>query len=185
MAHVSFPQNGCSIHAPFYLKSKSHYWLYESQLLLVAMTIGIVLIGLIILKVEHALVIALCIGLVDLLPYIGSGTVFLPWIIYSAMTGNLSLAIGLGILYIVVLIQRQISEPKVLSKSIGLNPLATLVALFVGLKWFGFLGLVIGPASLVVWQAFRNAGVFRDIYEYIRYGMQNKRDLQPEGLFNE
>lgn len=144
----------------------------KAQLLLVAMTIGIVLIGLIILKVEHALVIALCIGFVDLLPYIGSGTVFLPWIIYSAMTGNLSLAIGLGILYIVVLIQRQISEPKVLSKSIGLNPLATLVALFVGLKWFGFLGLVIGPASLVVWQAFRNAGVFRDIFEYIRYGMQ-------------
>lgn len=144
----------------------------KAQLLLVAMTIGIVLIGLIILKVEHAIVIALCIGLVDLLPYIGSGTVFLPWIIYSAMTGNLSLAIGLGILYIVVLIQRQISEPKVLSKSIGLNPLATLVALFVGLKWFGFLGLALGPASLVVWQAFRNAGVFSEIYQYIRYGMQ-------------
>lgn len=144
----------------------------KAQLLLVAMTIGLVIIGLIILKVEHALVIALCIGFVDLLPYIGSGTVFLPWIIYSVMTGNLSLAIGLGILYIVVLIQRQISEPKVLSKSIGLNPLATLVALFVGLKWLGFLGLVIGPASLVVWQAFRNAGVFRDIYQYIRYGIQ-------------
>ncbi|MGX7380931.1 sporulation integral membrane protein YtvI [Bacillus sp. ESY92] len=144
----------------------------KAQLLLVAMTIGIVLIGLFILKVEHAIVIAICIGLVDLLPYIGSGTVFLPWIIYSAMTGNLSLAIGLGILYIVVLIQRQISEPKVLSKSIGLNPLATLVALFVGLKCFGFLGLALGPASLVVWQAFRNAGVFRDLYQYIRYGAQ-------------
>ncbi|MDM5299054.1 sporulation integral membrane protein YtvI [Bacillus pumilus] len=144
----------------------------KAQLLLVAMTIVIVFIGLIILKVKHALVISLCIGLVDLLPYIGSGTVFLPWIIYSAVTGHLSLAIGLGILYIVVLIQRQISEPKVLSKSIGLNPLATLVALFVGLKWLGFLGLVVGPAALVIWQAFRNAGVFRDIHQYILHGAQ-------------
>ncbi|WP_353854970.1 sporulation integral membrane protein YtvI [Bacillus sp. Bos-x628] len=144
----------------------------KAQLLLVAMTIGIVLIGLFILKVKHALIIALCIGLVDLLPYIGSGTVFLPWIIYSVITGNLSLAIGLGILYIVVLIQRQISEPKVLSNSIGLNPLATLVSLFVGLKLFGFLGLVLGPASLVVWQAFHHAGVFRDIHHFIMHGIQ-------------
>ncbi|MFS0654602.1 sporulation integral membrane protein YtvI [Bacillus sp. 179-C3.3 HS] len=146
----------------------------KAQLLLVAMTIGIVFIGLIILKVEHAFVVSLSIGLVDLLPYIGSGTIFLPWIIYSAVTGKLSLAIGLGILYIVVLIQRQISEPKVLSKSIGLHPLATLIALFVGLKWLGFLGLMVGPAVLVIWQAFRNAGVFRDIYQYIIHGAQKE-----------
>ncbi|MGE6628912.1 sporulation integral membrane protein YtvI [Bacillus sp. NPDC077027] len=142
----------------------------KAQLLLVSITIGIVFIGLLLLKVEHALVISLLIGFVDLMPYIGSGIVLLPWLIYAAMTGNLSFAIGLGILYIVVLLQRQLTEPKVLSKSIGLNPLATLVALFVGLKMFGFLGLVLGPTFLVLWQAFSHAGVIHDIRTYIMNG---------------
>ncbi len=87
------------------------------------------------------------IGLVDLLPYLGAGSVFVPWIMYLAIAGQLPQSIGLGVLYIVVLIQRQLTEPKILSKSIGLDPLATLIALFAGFKLFGILGLVAGPAA--------------------------------------
>lgn len=83
------------------------------------------------------------------------------------MTGNLPLAIGLTVLYSVILIVRQIMEPKVLASSVGLDPLAALFGMFVGLKLFGFLGLIIGPVSLVILDAFRRANVFRDLRNYI------------------
>ncbi|WP_144473172.1 AI-2E family transporter, partial [Bacillus safensis] len=73
---------------------------------LISITLVIVLVGLLILRVNYAITIALILGLLDLLPYLGTGTVFVPWIIYEAVTGNFGLAVGLGILYTVVIVQR-------------------------------------------------------------------------------
>jgi sporulation integral membrane protein YtvI len=146
---------------------KALFGFLRAQATLISITTVIVLIGLLILRVEYAITIALIIGLVDILPYLGTGLVFVPWIVYSAVSGNTSFAIGLGILYLIVLIQRQVMEPKILSSSIGLDPLATLIALFVGFKVFGFLGLIIGPVVLVIIKTLHSANVFNDIWTYI------------------
>lgn len=140
----------------------------KAQLTLISMTAVIVLIGLFILRVDYAITIAIIIGLVDLLPYLGTGAIFVPWMIYSFLTGNYALTIGLSILYGVVVIQRQVMEPKVLSSNIGLDPLATLIALFVGFQLFGFIGLIIGPVLLVVLKTLYQANVFKDIWGYIK-----------------
>ncbi|MBB5324510.1 sporulation integral membrane protein YtvI [Anoxybacillus tepidamans] len=139
----------------------------KAQATLISITTVIVLIGLLILRVDYAITIALIIGIVDILPYLGTGIVFVPWIIYAAVSGDVPFAIGLGILYIVVLVQRQIMEPKVLSSSIGLDPLATLISLFVGFKLLGFLGLIAGPVLLVIIRALHSANVFHDLWNFI------------------
>ncbi|HZG60799.1 MAG TPA: sporulation integral membrane protein YtvI [Anoxybacillus sp.] len=139
----------------------------KAQATLISITTVIVLIGLLLLGVDYAITIALIIGIVDILPYLGTGAVFVPWIIYSAVSGDIPFAIGLGVLYIVVLVQRQIMEPKVLSSTIGLDPLATLIALFVGFKLIGFLGLIVGPVVLVIIRALHSANVFRDLWQFI------------------
>ena len=139
----------------------------KAQLTLISMTAVIVLVGLLILRVDYAITIAIIIGLVDLLPYLGTGAIFVPWMIYSFLTGNYGLTIGLSILYGIVVIQRQVMEPKVLSSNIGLDPLATLIALFVGFQVFGFIGLIIGPVLLVVLKTLYHANVFKDIWRYI------------------
>lgn len=139
----------------------------KAQATLISITTVIVLIGLLILRVDYAITIALIIGFVDILPYLGTGIVFVPWIIYAAVSGDIPFAIGLGVLYIVVLVQRQIMEPKVLSSSIGLDPLATLIALFVGFKLLGFLGLIAGPVILVIIRTLHSANVFHDIWRFI------------------
>ncbi|MED4800509.1 sporulation integral membrane protein YtvI [Bacillus atrophaeus] len=144
----------------------------KAQAALVFLTMIIVCIGLFILKVEHPATIAFLIGLVDLLPYLGTGSVFVPWILYLSITGQLPLAIGIGILYLVVLIQRQLTEPKLLSKSIGIDPLATLIALFAGFKLFGFLGLIAGPAILVFIQALLTTGALKEVWSYITAGQK-------------
>ncbi|MFM1654254.1 sporulation integral membrane protein YtvI [Brevibacillus sp. B_LB10_24] len=140
----------------------------RAQLTIISLTAAIVIIGLLIMRVPYAITIGLLTGLVDLLPYLGTGTVFIPWIIYLFFKGQYGLVIGLAIIYAVVVIFRQIIEPKVLADSVGLDPLLTLIALFVGLKLFGFLGLIIGPVSLVVINALIRANVFQDIWGYIK-----------------
>lgn len=142
----------------------------KAQITLISLTAAIVIIGLLILDVNYAITIGLITGLVDLLPYLGTGTVFVPWIIYLFFKGNYSLVIGLSILYGVVLIFRQVIEPKVVAENVGLDPLLTLVALFVGLQLFGFLGLIIGPVALVLINALVKADVFSDVWRYIKSG---------------
>ena len=139
----------------------------RAQLTLISMTTLIVLIGSLILRIEFAITIALITGFVDLLPYLGTGLVFVPWIIYALMTGNLSLALGLAILYTVVIVQRQLMEPKILSSSIGLDPLATLVAIFVGFKILGFLGLILGPIVLVIIRTLYKLHILHDVWDFI------------------
>lgn len=139
----------------------------KAQLTLITITAVIVTIGLLILRVKYAITIGLITGLVDLLPYLGTGAVFIPWIIYLFVTGNYGLVIGLSILYAVVVVQRQIMEPKILATNVGLDPLVALIALFAGLQLFGFLGLIIGPVVVVVFNALQRAGVFRDVWGYI------------------
>jgi len=140
----------------------------KAQLTLISFTTVIILIGLLILRVDYAITIALLTGIVDILPYLGTGAVFVPWVIYEAVSGDVGLAIGLGILYIVVLVQRQVMEPKVLSSNIGIDPLATLVALFAGFKLIGFLGLIIGPVTLVIINTLYRAHVFHDLWAFIK-----------------
>lgn len=141
----------------------------RAQLTLITITAILVLVGLSILGVKYALTIALIIGVVDLLPYLGVGSVLIPWSLYSFFFGgDTKLAVGLLILYGVVLVVRQLLEPKLVSSNVGLDPLTTLIALFVGLNLFGFFGLIIGPVSVVVVIALYRAHVFRDLWRFIK-----------------
>lgn len=147
---------------------KALFGFIKAQLTLISITTVIILIGLLILRVDYAITIALLTGIVDIIPYLGTGAVFVPWIIYELISGDVGLAIGLGVLYIIVLVQRQIMEPKILSSNIGLDPLATLIALFVGFKLIGFLGLIAGPVALVIISTLYRANVFYDIWQFIK-----------------
>lgn len=138
-----------------------------AQFTLISITTCTILIGLLVMKVKYSITIAAICGLIDIIPYLGTGIIFIPWIIYEFMMENTHLAIGLSVLYLVIIVQRQIIEPKVLSSSIGIDPLATLIALFIGYKWFGFLGLMIGPIVLVIINTLYQAKVFHKIWLYI------------------
>ncbi|NRD76090.1 sporulation integral membrane protein YtvI [Bacillus sp. BRMEA1] len=146
---------------------KALFGFLKAQVTLISITAVIILIGLLILRVDYAITIALITGFVELLPYIGTGIVFIPWIGYEVIGGDTPLAIGLGVLFIIVIVQRQIIEPKILSSNIGLDPLATLFALFMGYKLIGFLGLIVGPVTLVIIGTLYRAKVFHDLWAFI------------------
>ena len=146
---------------------KALFGFIRAQLTLISITALIVLAGLLILRVKYAITISLIIGFVDLLPYLGTGLVFVPWILYALIVGKFSLALGLGILYTVVIVQRQFMEPKILSSSIGLDPLATLVSIFIGFKLIGFLGFILGPVVLVILRTLYKLHILQDLKDYI------------------
>ncbi len=149
------------------LKTKIFGFL-KSQIILMGLTAIVSLIGLLILRVDQALTIAFILGFIDLIPYVGPGIVLIPWSVYSFFTGNLFMGIGLLILYAATVTVRQIAEPKVLSTSLKLNPLAILISLFAGLQLFGLMGLVIGPVLLVLFVSLYDAKVFNGLWGFIK-----------------
>ena len=73
-----------------------------------------------------------------------------PWAIWSFITDNVGFGIGLLVLYAIVSTVRYILEPKIVGDSVGLHPLAALAAVFIGMKMFGIVGLILGPITLAV-----------------------------------
>ena len=136
----------------------------KSQLILMSIVAGIAFLGLQILGVSHAFLIAILIGVTDLLPLLGPSVIFVPWIIWELLNGNHGFAIALSVLFAVVIIVRQVAQPKVIGDSVGLHPLEALIALFIGLRLMGPLGLILGPVIWVVVKAGWKAGVFSRNY---------------------
>lgn len=122
----------------------------RAQLILMTLTFTELFIGFNIIGVKYALVLAVTISIIDALPILGTGGVLIPWSIYQLLIGNLKMGVSLFILYVIVLVVRQMTEPKVLSQQIGLHPLVTLTAMYAGLKLFGVLGLIAGPVTILI-----------------------------------
>ena len=144
----------------------------EASLVLVSFVIS--LIGLYILEftgfnIQYPLLMALFIGFVDALPILGSGTVMIPWAIICAVNGDINLGIAIIVLLIIMSIARQVLEPKLVSKNIGVHPIFTLIAMYTGFKFIGIIGLLIGPIVLIIikniFASLIDQGVFKSIFE--------------------
>ncbi len=127
--------------------------------ILISVTTVITIIGLEIFGLNYALVIGIVSGILDLIPIVGPGLIFVPWIIVSFFMGNFLLGFQLILLYGTMAVVRSILEPKVIGKNIGVHPVATLIALYVGLRVFGPSGVIIGPAILIITKALIRAGI--------------------------
>ena len=141
-----------STHLKDLIQTLGGYLKAEASLILISFVIS--LIGLYVLQfigfnIQYPLLMALAIGFVDALPILGSGTVMIPWAIISAINGDINLGIAIIILLIIMSVVRQILEPKLVSKNIGVHPIFTLLAMYTGFKVIGILGLLIGPIVLI------------------------------------
>lgn len=126
-------------------------WL-KAQSLILTITFTELLIGFSLIGVRYTLILSIIIALIDILPVLGTGTILIPWITISFLTGNSSLAIKLLILYVVETSIRQIIEPKLVGKGIGVHPLITLIAMYIGVHFFGVLGFLLGPIYIMIFK---------------------------------
>lgn len=122
-------------------------WLLSYALIL-AMTFGELAIGFLILSIDGAFVIAFVIAVLDILPVLGTGTVLIPWAVIAMSAGNLGMGFGVLALYLVITVVRNIVEPKLVGRQMGLSPVVMLPSMIIGLKMFGLIGLFGVPFGL-------------------------------------
>jgi len=106
-----------------------------------SMTFAELSIALSILGVKYSVAIAGLIAVFDVLPVLGTGGIVLPWAAISLLTGDLKMAIGLAVTYLIITVIRNIVEPRIVGAQLGIHPVVTLISMFVGVNVFGFLGL--------------------------------------------
>lgn len=128
--------------------------------ILITITFCELLIGFLLFKVDYAFTLAIVIAIIDALPILGTGTVLIPWGIILLIMGDYPLGLGILGLYLFILIIRQSIEPKIVGQQIGVYPLLTLIAMYTGVKFFGLIGVIIGPIVLIILK-----NVFSGVYE--------------------
>ena len=123
----------------------------KAQLILFGVNFVVITIGMIIVGMGWwSPLIAIGVSLLDLLPVIGSGIVFVPWAIIALIAKNPHMAITVGATYIAMVVLRMVLDPIITGKSVGLSPWITLLASVGGLILFGGAGMILGPVIAAV-----------------------------------
>ena len=133
---------------------------FKAQLKIMVVVYLILVVGLLILRVDYVILVGFLIAFLDMLPFFGTGTVLGPWAVIKILSGDYQMAIGLIVLYAVTQVVRQVIQPKIVGDSIGMNPLLTLLFMFVGYKFYSVIGMIVAvPAGMILINLIK-AGLF-------------------------
>ncbi len=131
----------------------------KGYLIVMLITFSEILIGLLIIRQSNAGLIAAAIAIFDIFPIVGAGMILAPWAIITIIGGAYAKGVGLLALWIIVIIVRQIIEPRIVGRSVGLHPLVTLMSMFVGTKLFGGIGLFGLPITCAIVKSLNDGDV--------------------------
>lgn len=137
----------------------------KAQAKLISITFIVILLALIALGVNNAFTIAVVSAIFDILPLLGVSTLFIPWIIYLFIVGQVSLAIWLTALLLVVILTRQIVEPKITGDSLGVSAFTMLAVMIISLSIFGVAGMILSPILVILLKSLYDQGYF---HQWIR-----------------
>ena len=143
------------------IKTTFFGWL-QAQLKMMSVTWLVIAIGLTILKIPYGFLWAILVALVDAVPILGTGTILVPWAIISFLQGNGQLGGGLMAVYGIASLVRSVVEPRVVGKSLGLDPLLSLMAVYFGFRLLGFVGIVLAPVSAALIKSMFTSGLFEN-----------------------
>ena len=119
-------------------------WL-KAQAKLMGITFAILLVGFLLLRIPYGILWAAVVAVVDAVPILGTGTILIPWALVCLLQSNQLMAIGLLVIYGATFVTRTALEPRLIGRSLNMDPLLTLLFLYVGFRFWGFLGLVFTP----------------------------------------
>lgn len=137
----------------------------KSYSIIILVTFAELTVGLLLLKAiglytgGYIFAIALITAIVDILPVLGTGTILIPWAVYSFCTGKIGFGIGILVIYAIIGVVRQVIEPKLVASQLGLPPYLMLMAMFVGTQLFGFIGLFLLPITFTLIKVLNDEGI--------------------------
>lgn len=159
---------------------------FKAQLKIEVWMYLLLLIGLGVLRVNYFALIALGIAFMDFLPFLGTGTVLVPWAVIKILTADYRLAIGLLIIWGGGQLARQLIQPKIVGDSMGVPPLPTLFLLFIGYKFGSVIGMIIAvPLGLLIYSMYQE-GAFdttKNSIMILAAGINHFRHLGSEDMY--
>lgn len=132
----------------------------RAQLILSGIVTLVVFLSLLFAGQRYSLLIAIATGIIDIIPFFGSGTVLVPWAVICLLLGNYKKGVFLLILAFVLFMFRKLAEPKVVGNQTGLSPLLSLISIYVGMKIGGVLGMILCPIACMVVIGLHGMGFF-------------------------
>ncbi len=153
---------------------------FKAQFKIMGVVFLILMAGFALLKIHYFALIAFLIAFLDFLPFFGTGTAMIPWALYKILVGDYKTAFMLIVIYALTQLLRQILQPKLVADSIGMNPLVTLVLLYIGYRVSSVLGLILSvPVGMVVINMYQ-AGAFDYIFDDARILIDGVLRLREE-----
>lgn len=141
---------------------------FIAQFKIMGVIAAILFVGFMILEVDYAILWALLIAFLDFIPFLGTGTAIWPWAAFQIATGDYYLAVGLMIIYLICLLVHQLLQPKFVGDTVGMDPLTTLIFMFMGYRISGVLGMIFAvPAGIILINLYK-AGAFKKMIEDVR-----------------
>ena len=122
----------------------------KAQVLIMLVVSGVCIIGLFCTGNPYALLAGIGIGLCDALPFLGTGTIFIPWAVIEIINGRYVMAAVYAVIYTIANLTRELLEPKLVGDKLGMPPLAVIVSVYIGLGIFGLWGFALGPLSYIL-----------------------------------
>lgn len=157
----------------------------RAELLLSLVVFFILVAGFSLMQLPYALLLAFFFAVLDFIPIIGAGTVMVPWAVVSMVLGDWKTAVSFLIIWSVIVLFRRVAEPRFLGSQTGLHPVLSLLSIYVGMKAFGVLGMILAPTLLLVAISVCASGVFdaftSDVamaFQDIRSFLEHKRKKQ-------
>ncbi len=150
------------------LFSKAVGGYFKAQFKIMGVVAAILWVGLLILDVNYAILWAVLIAMLDFLPFLGTGFVLWPWALFEVLTGKYQMAAGLVIIYLVTQLVRQLIQPKIVGDSIGMDPLSTLICMFIGYRISSVFGMILAvPIGIIIINLYKS-GAFDNLIEGVR-----------------
>ena len=133
----------------------------RSYLLIMGITFIELSVGLSVIGIPNAVLIAFMIAIFDILPVLGTGGIMIPWVLITLLQGNYQISIGILIVYVFVTIVRNILEPKIVGGQLGLHPVVALMSMFIGANLIGVIGLFGFPITLSLLKHLSDTGTIK------------------------
>lgn len=135
--------------------------MFRGYLLIMTITFVELFFGFLIIKIPYAAIVAVIIAILDILPVLGTGTVLIPWAIIDIIIGKPILGLEILALYGIITIIRNIIEPKIIGKQVGLPAIVTLMAMYLGLQTLGFVGMFGFPIMIIIVAKLQESGLIK------------------------
>lgn len=119
----------------------------KTQFFVVSITAAICMLAFSLLGIPYVFIFGLLIAVFDILPILGAGTLLVPMTIWFFVVGQPFTAIMVALLYGLIVAVRQVVEPRLMAHNLGIHPIVAILSIYLGLKLFGPVGLVLLPLT--------------------------------------